>query len=260
MERDEEALCHRIMAKAVKLTKNDLIRYQRQILYSGFGEEGQNKLKCSHVVVAGMGGLGSLASIYLACAGVGRITIVDYDFVELSNLNRQILYWDEDMGEKKVFSAARKLAKLNPSIEVTPVCDKITEDNVKGIIKGANAVIDGMDNFETRFIINSACVSEGIPFIHGAIHGLTGEITTIIPGKTACLACIFPDVPQGDMVLPVFGVTPALIASLQVMETIKLLANIAGLLTNKMLYVSGETMEFIHVNITKRSDCRVCGG
>jgi molybdopterin/thiamine biosynthesis adenylyltransferase len=248
------------MAKVAKLTKNDLIRYQRQILYPGFGEEGQNKLKCSRVVVAGVGGLGSLASIYLACAGIGRITIVDYDLVELSNLNRQILYCDEDIGEKKVFSAARKLAKLNPLIEVIPVYDRITEDNAKGIIEGANAVVDGMDNLETRFILNSACVSEGIPFIHGAVHGLTGEITTIIPRKTACLACIFPEVPEKGGAPPVFGVTPALIASLQVMETIKLLANIAGLLTDKMLYVSGETMEFTHINISKRPDCRICGG
>ena len=250
----------RYMTKEIKLTKNDLIRYQRQISYPGFGEEGQNKLKRSHVVVAGIGGLGSPASIYLACAGIGRITIADCDYVELSNLNRQILYWDEDIGEKKVFSAVRKLAKLNPSIEIKPVHGKITEDNVKGIIEGADAVIDGMDNIETRFIINAACVSEGIPFIHGAVHGLTGEITTIIPGETACLACIFPEVPEKVAEPRVFGVTPALIASIQVMETIKLLAGIVGLLTNKMLYVSGETMEFTHVNISKRSDCRVCGG
>ncbi len=247
------------MEKADRLTKNDLIRYQRQISYPGFGEEGQKKLKCSHVVVAGIGGLGSPASINLACAGVGHITIVDCDLVELSNLNRQILYWDEDIGKKKVISAARKLAKLNPSIEVTPVFNTIAEDNVKGIIEGADAVIDGMDNLETRFIINAACVSEGIPFIHGAVHGLTGEITTIIPGETACLACIFPEVPDKVGAPPVFGVIPALVASMQVMETIKLLAGVGDLLTNKMLYISGETMEFTHVNVTKRSDCRVCG-
>jgi molybdopterin/thiamine biosynthesis adenylyltransferase len=242
------------------LKKNDLLRYQRQILYSGFGEEGQNRLKRAHVVVAGVGGLGSPASIYLACAGVGHITIVDYDSVELSNLNRQILYWDEDIGEKKVFSAARKLARLNPQVEVTPVYEKITGDNVKGIISGANVVIDGMDNLGARFIINSACVSEGIPFIHGAIHGFDGEITTIIPGKTACLACILPEVTVRGEAPPVFGVTPALVASLQVMEAIKLLAGIGDLLTNKMLHVSGETMEFIQINITRRPDCRVCGG
>jgi len=249
------------MKKAVELTDQDLLRYQRQILYAGFGEEGQSKLKSARVVVAGTGGLGSPASIYLACAGVGHIIIVDCDFVELSNLNRQVLHWDEDIGEKKVVSAARKLSRLNSSIEITPVYDKITEGNIKDIIKGADAVIDAMDNFETRFILNSACVSEGISFIHGAIHGLTGEITTIIPGETACLACIFPELPErGEAPFPVFGATPALIASLQVMETIKLIAGIPGLLKNKMLYVCGETMEFLHVDISKRSDCRVCRG
>lgn len=256
----KDSLATRDMEKAVKLTKNDLLRYQRQILYPGFGEEGQKKLKCSHVVVAGVGGLGSPASIYLACAGIGCVTIVDCDLVELSNLNRQILYWDEDIGEKKVFSAAGKLAKLNPSVEINPIHGKITEDNVKGIIKGVDAVVDGMDNIETRFIINAACVSEGIPFIHGAVNGLTGEITTIIPGETACLSCNFSEVPDKVAEPRVFGVTPALVASIQVMETIKLLAGVGNLLTNKMLYISGETMEFIQVNISKRSDCKVCGG
>lgn len=248
------------MKNKEKLTKYDLIRYQRQIIYPGFGEEGQSKLKGSSVVVTGVGGLGSPASIYLACAGVGHITIVDCDLVELSNLNRQILYWDEDIGEKKVFLAAGKLAKLNPKIEIDPVHTKITEDNIKGIIKGADAVIDGMDNIETRLIINAACVSQGIPFIHGAVHGLTGEITTIIPGESACLACIYSEVPEKVAEPRVFGVTPALVASMQVMETIKLLAGIGDLLTNKMIYVSGETMEFTHVNLSRRSDCRVCGG
>jgi len=248
------------MAKEDMLTESDLLRYQRQILYTGFGEQGQNKLKHSHVVVAGVGGLGSPASIYLACAGVGHITIVDYDSVELSNLNRQILHWDEDIGKKKVFSAARKLAKLNPSIEVTSVCDKITEDSIKGIISGADAVIDAMDNLEARFIINSACVSEGIPFIHGAVHGFDGIITTIIPGKTACLTCIFPEFPEESSPPPIFGATPALIASLQVTETIKLLAGLGNLLTGKMLCISSDTMQFIEVNINKRPNCKVCGG
>lgn len=248
------------MTESIDLTKDDLIRYQRQILYPSFGEKGQIKLKSSHVVVAGVGGLGSPASIYLAYAGIGRITIADFDVVELSNLNRQILYWDEDIGEKKVFSAARKLAKLNPSIEINPFQGKITEENITGIIKGADVVIDGMDNLETRLIINAACVSEGIPFVHGAVHGLTGEITTIIPGQTACLACIYPEVPAKVVAPQVFGATPALVASMQVMETIKLLAGMAELLTNKMLYVSGETMELTHVNLIKRSDCRTCGG
>ena len=241
------------------LTESDLIRYARQISYPGFGEEGQRKLKGSQVVVAGLGGLGSAASIYLACAGVGHITLLDCDLVELSNLNRQILHWEEDIGEAKSFSAARKLTKLNPSLEVTSLLERITEDNVRDIIRGADTVIDGMDNFETRFVLNSACVREGIPLIHAGVHGLLGEVTTIIPGKTPCLACIFPVVSEEKGTIPVFGVTPALIAVLQVTETIKLLAGFGNLLVNRMLYVDGEKMEFNLVDLTKRPNCEVCG-
>ena len=242
------------------LTQSDLVRYGRQILYPNFAQAGQEKLKESHVVVAGLGGLGCSASLYLACAGVGHITIVDCDHVELSNLNRQVLYWEEDIGEKKPFLAERKLTKLNPSIKLTPFFERITEDNVRDIIKGAHIIIDGMDNFETRFILNSACVAEGIPLIHAGIYGLSGEITTIIPGKTPCLACIFPRVPQKQETFPVFGVTPALMAILQVMEAIKLLAGFGELLTGRMLYVQGETMEFTFVNLTRNPECKVCGG
>lgn len=248
------------MKEADRLTAKDLLRYQRQVLYSGFGEEGQNRLKSSHIVIAGVGGLGSPAAIYSACAGVGHIKIIDHDSVELSNLNRQILHWDENIGEKKVFSAAAKLTRLNPGVEFTPVCESITEGNVGSIIQGADAVIDCMDNLETRFILNEACVSSGIPFIHGAVHGLDGEITTIMPGETACLACIYPELPDRGGAVPVFGVTPALIASLQIMETIKLLAGMGNLLTGRMLYVAGETMEFTTAKINRRQDCRVCGG
>jgi molybdopterin/thiamine biosynthesis adenylyltransferase len=242
-----------------RLTKNDLIRYGRQILYTDLGEEGQKRLKQSHVVVAGLGGLGCPASIYLTCTGVGHVTIIDCDCVELSNLNRQILHYEEDIGEEKPFSAAQKLAKLNSSIEVTPVFKRITEHNVREIIKGANVVIDGMDNFKTRFILNKACVAEGIPFIHGGVYGLFGEVTTILPGKTPCLACIFPEVPDRKSTFPVFGVTPALIAILQVTEVIKLLAGFGRLLTGKMLYFNGDTMDFTFHNLVKNPNCKVCG-
>jgi len=241
------------------LTKNDLTRYERQILYTDFGEKGQERLKQSHVVVAGLGGLGCFASLYLTCAGIGHITLIDCDRVELSNLNRQVLHYEEDIGGEKPVSAARKLAKLNSSIDVTPAFKKITERNARGIIRGANVVIDGMDNFKTRFILNKACVAEGIPFIHGGVHGLFGEVTTIIPGRTPCLACIFPEVPQRKVSLPVFGVTPALIAILQVTEAIKLLAGFGSLLTGKMLYFNGETMDFTFRDLIKNQNCMVCG-
>jgi len=241
------------------LTENDLARYGRQILYASFGEKGQEKLKQSHVVVAGLGGLGCAASLYLTCSGVGHVTLLDCDCVELSNLNRQVLHYEEDIGERKPFSVAQKLAKLNSSIEVTPVFKKITEHNAREVVKGANLVIDGMDNFKTRFILNEACVAEGIPFIHGGVHGLFGEITTILPGKTPCLSCIFPEVPHRKGPFPVFGVTPALIAILQVTEAIKLLAGFGSLLTGKMLFFNGETMDFTFCNLVRNPDCKVCG-
>jgi molybdopterin/thiamine biosynthesis adenylyltransferase len=241
------------------LTKNDLARYQRQILYLGFGEEGQKRLKQSHVVVAGLGGLGCSASLYLTCVGVGHITLIDCDRVELSNLNRQILHYEEDIGEDKPLSAAGKLAKLNSSVEATPVFKKITEHNASDIIRGANLVIDGMDNFKTRFILNKACITERIPFIHGGVHGLFGEVTTILPGKTPCLACIFREFPHRELELPVFGVTPALIAILQVTEAIKLLAGFGSLLTGRMLYFNGETMDFTFRDLAKDPNCKVCG-
>ncbi len=248
------------MNASMTLTPNDLLRYQRQILYPNFGKEGQEKLKHSQVLVAGLGGLGSAASIYLACAGIGCIVIVDYDRVELSNLNRQPLYTEADMGKEKVVVAKHKLNQLNPSLKVIPLPVKIKEDNIADIVKGVNVIIDGLDNFETRYVLNSACVSHRIPFIHGGVWGFDAEITTIIPGKTACLSCIFPQPPKREEEIPVFGVTPALVASLQVMEAIKLLTGIGNLLTNKMLYFRGEVMEFNLVNLTPRPDCKVCGG
>jgi adenylyltransferase/sulfurtransferase len=241
------------------LTSSDLGRYERQISYPDLGEEGQERLKQSHVVVAGLGGLGCAASLYLACAGIGHITLIDCDRVELSNLNRQVLHYEEDIGERKPFSAARKLAKLNSSIEVTPVFKQITAQNARQIIKGANLTIDGMDNFKTRFIVNKACVAEGIPFIHGGVHGLFGEVTTILPGETPCLACIFPELPHGRLALPVFGITPGLVATLQVTEAIKLLAKFGSLLAGKMLYFNGDTMDFTSCNLTRNQNCPVCG-
>ncbi|MFC1944952.1 ThiF family adenylyltransferase [Chloroflexota bacterium] len=243
----------------VMLTETDLIRYGRQIIYPGFGVEGQDKLKESHVVVAGLGGIGCAASMYLASAGVGNIDVVDCEYVECSNLNRQVLYLEDDLGKKKTLSAVKKLAKLNPHIKVTPIFKKITEENAIDIVRGAHIVIDGLDNFDTRFKLNAACVAEGVPFIHGGVHGLLGEVTTIIPGKTCCLACIFSRSPKTRSNIPVFGATPALVAVIQVMEAIKLISGFGSLLAGKMLYVDGEKMEFNLVNLIKRPDCCICG-
>jgi len=241
------------------LTPEELVRYSRQILLAGFGEEGQKRLRRAHVVVAGIGGLGSPASIYLACAGVGRLTLVDRDRVELSNLNRQVLHWEEDVDIEKVCSAARKLRGLNSTVEVVPLEVEITPENARRIVRGADLVVDGMDNMRTRLLLNDACLQEGIPFIHGGVHGLMGEVTTILPGRTPCLACIFSQGTGQEVPFPVLGATPALIASIQVMEAIKLLCGFGELLAGRMLLVDGERMEFTTVRLQRNPRCPACG-
>lgn len=242
------------------LTEADLVRYKRQILYPGFGEEGQRKLREAHVVVAGVGGLGCTSAMYLAYAGIGHITIVDSDRVELSNLNRQVLHWDRDVGQRKTASAAAKLGQMNPTVRVTAVCERITADSAGRIICGADVVVDGMDNFEARFALNAACVAEEVPFVHAGVHGFLGEVTTIIPGKTPCLACMLPGIRRKQSDIPVFGVGPGIMAMFQVAETIKLLAGFGILLAGRMLYLDIEKGEFGSAEFTRRPDCRVCGG
>jgi len=241
------------------ISDDEMARYGRQIDYPGFGKVGQEKLRASHVLVVGVGGLGSAASMYLAYAGIGHITIVDGDYVDLSNLNRQMLHWESDIGRKKPISAADKLRMINSSVRITPVCRKITEASIDKIIDGADVVIDGLDNYDTRFLVNAACVRKRIPFIHAGVNGLVGQITTIIPGKTPCLACVYPEPPDTGGTSPVFGVTPSLMASMQVMEAIKLIAGLGKTLGGRMLYFNGETMEFAHQDLIKNPVCSVCG-
>ncbi|RLA95878.1 MAG: adenylyltransferase [Deltaproteobacteria bacterium] len=241
------------------LSRDELIRYSRQIMLPSFGEEGQQKLKAAHVVVAGVGGLGSLSSMLLVAAGVGHLTLIDADRVELSNLNRQILHWEEDIGVEKVLSAARKLRKLNSTVEVMPRAEEITKENVASLVEGADLVMDAMDNMATRFILNEACVKMGIPFIHGGIHGLLGQITTIIPRRGPCLRCIFPQEVEGKKPFPVLGATPAMVASLQVMEAIKVLVGMGELLVGRMLLINGEVMEIATIEVKRNPQCPVCG-
>jgi len=237
------------------LDQSELIRYNRQLIIPDFGEEGQRKLKDSHVVIVGMGGLGCASATYLTAAGVGHITIVDFDTVELSDLNRQILYWEEDVGKRKVAVAQRKLSKLNPAVEITPIFAKIMEENVLSIIDGAQVVVDGLDNSATRLVVNSACIKQKIPYIYGGVSRLRGMITTIIPGQTPCLACLSPEGVGG---LGVLGITPALIANLQALEAIKLLIGHSPSLAGKLLLFNGDDMKFQVHEIRRNESCSVC--
>lgn len=241
------------------LSGEELERYSRQIIYPDLGEAGQKRLKESNVVIVGAGGLGCPAAAYLAYAGVGRITLIDHETVELANLNRQVLHWQNNVGEKKVISAAAKLREMNPSIEVVACDAKMTEQNAPDLIRGASVVLDGMDNFESRSTVNRACVSEGIAYIHGGVWGLNGQLTTIIPGETPCFACIYPQKPKEIRPVPVLGVTPGLIGTLEAVEAIKLLSGLGRPLTGKMLMMNAATMDFILRDLARNPDCQVCG-
>ncbi len=239
-------------------TGDELERYDRQILIKGFGEEGQAKLKRAKVFIAGAGGLGSVTTTYLAAAGVGVIRVVDHDKVELSNLNRQVLHWDEDIGTKKVDSAAKKLKKLNPRVRVEAIEEMITEANISQLVAGFDLIVDAMDNLPARYLLNKVAIERNIPFFHGAVHGFEGRAMTIIPGETACLRCLY----RGAIVegkFPVIGVTPGVIGCIQATEAIKYIVGIGGLLTNRLLVYDGLNMKFTEFRVKRDPNCEHCG-
>ena len=239
------------------LTENDSLRYGRQMLIPGWGAEGQARLKESRVFVAGAGGLGSPVAIYLAVAGVGQIHVCDSDQVELSNLNRQILHPDSRLGESKARSAAQTLSDLNPSIEIVTTSDYLGKENVAQIVGQPDIVVDCLDNYETRYLLSSYCIAQEIPFIHGAIEGLLGQITCLKPPETPCLQCIFPEAPP-KRIFPVVGATPGVIGSLQAMEVLKYITGVGANLLGTLLIVDGEDMGFSPIEVERRPDCTVC--
>jgi len=239
------------------LTEEEKQRYDRQLRIQGFGVEGQKKLRQARVLIAGIGGLGTLISTYLGVAGVGSLRIVDKDIVELSNLNRQILHWTGDVGKDKVRSAEEKLQKMNPHIQIEAIVDTITEENILELVAGCDLILDGMDNYPTRYVLNRAALERGIPFMHGSIYGVEGMATTIIPGETACLRCIFPE-PPPPATFPVLGIAPGVIGCLQALEAIKYITGIGKLLTNRLLVFDGFDLKFREVNLKRNPDCPDC--
>ncbi len=239
------------------LTADEWERYDRQIMIKGIGKEGQERLKRAKVVIAGGGGLGSPAAIYLAAAGVGVIRLVDGDRVELSNLNRQVLYWDKDIGKSKVASATEKLKKLNPGVEIEAVEEVITETSVSQLVDGFDLIVDAMDNLPTRYLLNKAAIDKNIPLFHGAVYGFEGRAMTIIPGKTACLRCVYRGlIPEEKF--PVIGVAPAVVGCIQATEVIKYIVGIGQLLTNRLLIYDGLNMKFTEFRVKKDPNCEHC--
>ena len=239
------------------LTQKELERYHRQMLIRNWGEEGQKKLRAATVFIAGAGGLGSPVAIYLAVAGIGRIRICDFGEPELSNLNRQILHTERDIGKNKALSAQETLHEINPHVEVEPLAEKISEETVERLIGSSAIILDCLDNFPTRHILNRYAVKKGLPFIHAGIFGLSGQLTFIHTPETPCLHCIFPGSPP-PAVFPVAGVAPGVIGVLEATETIKWIVGIGKNLKGRLLIWDGELMEFQNVAVNKDPNCPVC--
>lgn len=240
------------------LSAEELERYQRQIIIPGFGEEGQEKLKRVRVLLVGSGGLGSPAAIYLAAAGVGTLRIVDSDVVALGNLNRQILHWTRDIGRNKIDSAGEKVKEINTGIRVETVKARLTEDNARELASDYDLIVDAVDNLATRYLLNRTAMERNIPLFHGAVHGFQGQAMTILPGQTPCLMCLYRGASPGGPV-PVVGVTPAVIACIQVTEVIKYITGLGQLLTGRLLIYDGLNMKFQDLKISRDPNCSHCG-
>ena len=243
----------------MSLSDRELERYGRQMMLAGWGQETQEKLKEATAFVAGAGGLGSPLTIYLAVAGIGHIRVCDFDAPELSNLNRQILHDDTRIGVNKAVSAKRTLETLNPDIQVTALTDKVVAENVDEMVGNADVIVDCMDNFPTRYLLNEAAIRKQIPMVHGSVWGLEGRLSFIQPPETPCLRCLFPEAPPPE-VFPVVGATPGVIGTLQAVETIKYLAGVGTNLKGKFLIWDGLEMEFMTVAFRKDPNCPACGG
>lgn len=245
-----------------KLTDKQLERYKRNILLDGVGEHGQEKLLQARVLVVGTGGLGSPAAFYLAAAGIGHIGLIDADCVDLSNLQRQILHFTTDLGRYKTESAFNKLTALNPDIKVTGYKQRLNEDNFKDIIKDYDLVVDGTDNFETRFLINQACIEQRKPYVFGGVLAFTGQSMAILPGEGPCLACIFKDVPPDDAPssdkIGILGAVPGIIGSIEATEAVKIILKIGDSLVGRLLTYDALSMRFYTVDISRDPECSVC--
>ncbi len=247
----------------VEFSEEELEYYSRQVVMAEMGYNAQLKLKNSKACLLGVGGLGSPAAMQLAAMGVGHLRIVDRDVVELTNLHRQHLYGVDDVGYPKVEAAAKRLQRLNPYITVEPLPLSVNETNAEGIIHGMDVVVDGLDSMVARYAINRACTKLGIPYVFGAAITTTGNLSTIVPGETACLECFYGNL--DDKKLPkcgVVGVHPSLvniIASLEVSEAIRILTGKQPRLANKLLHFDLDEMEFNEISLSKVESCPVCG-
>lgn len=249
-----------------RLTTAQIERYSRQMLIPDLGGKGQLRLRQARVLVVGAGGLGSPAAFYLAAAGIGVLGLVDPDHAELSNLNRQILHATENIGQAKVDSAKGKLNGLNPDVEIKTYPLRLAADNAAEIIAGYDFVVDGSDNFDTKFLVNDIAVKSGVAFNHAGIVRLQGQTMTVVPGKSACYRCFFKEPPPLEEILScqqagILGAVAGTIGTIQATEAIKFLAGFEeGLLTDRLLTYDAKRMNFHTVAVRRDPACAACGG
>jgi molybdopterin/thiamine biosynthesis adenylyltransferase len=250
---------------ATRLTTEQIERYSRQIMVPDLGGIAQMHLRDARVLVIGAGGLGSPAAFYLAAAGVGTLGIVDPDRVELSNLQRQILHATSDIGRQKVESAKITLTELNPDVEIKTYPVRFDEGNAQEIAAEYNFIVDGSDNFETKFLVNDTAIKLGIAFSHAGIVRLQGQTMTVIPGKSACYRCLFKAPPPPEEILNcqasgILGAVAGTLGTIQATEAVKFLAGFEeGLLTDRLLIYDAKHMKFRDIEVTRDPACASCG-
>jgi adenylyltransferase/sulfurtransferase len=250
---------------SIRLTTDQIERYSRQIMVPDLGGKGQIRLRQSKALVIGAGGLGSPASLYLAAAGIGTLGIIDPDRVELSNLQRQILHATADIGRPKVDSAKTKLSELNPDVQINVFPARLEDHNAAEMIAGYDFIIDGSDNFDTKFLVNDTAVKLGIAFNHAGIVRLQGQTMTVVPWKSACYRCLFKEPPPPEEILScqqagILGAVAGTIGSIQATEAIKYLTGFEeGMLTDRLLTYDAKTMKFHCVDVKKDPRCGACG-
>lgn len=247
-----------------KFSEEQIRRYSRHIILKEVGGIGQQKLLGAKVLMVGAGGLGSPCAYYLAAAGIGNIGIIDSDVVELSNLQRQILHKTNDIGRLKVDSAKETMVALNPDVKVTTYPKRLDTDNILSIFADYDIIVDGTDNFPSRYLINDACVMLGKPNVHGSIFRFEGQATVFKPNEGPCYRCLYPEPPPADMVpscqeAGVLGVLPGIIGTIQAIESIKLILGKGEPLVGRLLLFDALSMDFREVRLKKDNRCLVCG-
>lgn len=246
------------------LSKDDIARYSRQLILPEIGVHGQQRLAEASALVIGAGGLGCPAALYLAAAGVGQLGILDEQEVELSNLHRQILHTTADLGRPKSTSAAAQLEARNPTIRVEALQERLTASTARRRLGAYDIVLDGSDNFLTRYLVNDGCVLEGKPLIHGGVIEFEGQLLTVIPGRSACLRCVFPEPPDTGAVpscqeAGVLGSVAGVLGSLMAHEALKLVLGVGMPLADRLLVFDGRRSQFREVAVRRDPACAVCG-